>query len=101
MVHVGIAPIVLSWSTVHIHASLPVCKINDPLEQKGTASGSSEASGDELSAISEYSVASGTRKEASPSNVFQEYSTHLGWPTCALDPFSLSRQLAHFQWLSS
>lgn len=55
---------------------LTVLQIHNLVEEEGSAGGSSEACGDELSSVGQNGVTVGTGKEASPTNVIQEDSSH-------------------------
>lgn len=55
---------------------LAVLQIHNLVEQKSSAGGSSEASGDEFGSVGQDGVAVGTRKEASPTDVIQEDASH-------------------------
>lgn len=55
---------------------LAVLQIHNLVEEEGSAGGSGEACGDELSSVGQNGVTVGTGKQASPTNVIQEDSSH-------------------------
>ena len=58
--------------------NLTVLQVGYLVEQKGSASGTGETSGDQLCTISEGDITTGTGKQARTSQVFEEYSAHGG-----------------------
>lgn len=57
-----------------IHVRLVMCR--HLVEQESSASGSSEACGDEFSSVGQDGVTVGTREEAGPTDVIQEDTAH-------------------------
>jgi len=60
----------------HAVLHLAVAEIDDPVEEEGSSSGSSEARANEFVAVGEDRVTIGAREEAQTANVFQKDAPH-------------------------